>query len=51
MSAPESDTIWSALPVAGFILDRNNCIERMNPAAEEFLSASLRTIQGAPVWE
>ncbi|WP_372604643.1 nitrogen regulation protein NR(II) [Actibacterium sp.] len=47
----ERDIVWSALPVPSFILDRNNRIERMNPAAEQFLNTSTKALKGALVWE
>lgn len=50
MSEPR-DIIWSALPLPAFILDAENRISEINPAAEEFFLKSIRTLKGARVWE
>ncbi|SMX35132.1 two-component system sensor histidine kinase NtrB [Actibacterium lipolyticum] len=47
----ERDIIWSALPLPAFILDRDNRIAEINPAAEEFMNKSIRSLKGAQVWE
>ncbi len=50
MTARE-DIIWSALPLPAFILDAENRIVEINPAAEQFVNTSIRTLKGAQVWE
>lgn len=47
----ERDIIWSALPLPAFILDRDNRIREINPAAEQFVNKSIRSLRGAKVWE
>lgn len=45
------DIIWSALPLPAIILDADNRIAEINPAAEQFVNTSIRTLKGAQVWE
>ena len=45
------DAIWAALPVPGLILDAQDRIARINPAAEGFLNSSSRALAGVPVWD
>ncbi|MGB8624402.1 MAG: ATP-binding protein [Paracoccaceae bacterium] len=47
----ERDIIWSALPLPAFILDADNRISEINPAAEQFVNNSIRSVKGAQVWE
>ncbi|SEP60098.1 two-component system sensor histidine kinase NtrB [Thalassovita taeanensis] len=44
-------TIWSSLPVPGLIVDPQDLILDINPAAEGFLNASAKSIIGQPVWD
>ena len=46
-SAP--DRIWSALPVPGLLVGADNCIQGLNPAAESFLNAPQKSLEGKPV--
>lgn len=43
--------IWASLPVPALILDREDRITAINPAAEDFLNASARAVRGTPVWD
>ncbi|MEL6522049.1 MAG: ATP-binding protein [Pseudomonadota bacterium] len=45
------DAIWAALPSPGLLVDHNDQIVDMNPAAEAFLNTSPRHLMGAPVWD
>lgn len=47
----KKDKIWTALPTPALILDAENLISEMNPAAELFLNTGLKPMKGAPVWE
>ena len=51
MNAPEDLALWTSLPLPAFVLDAEDRIERVNPAAETFLNASARSLRGAPVWD
>ncbi len=46
-----SETIWISLPIPGLILDRDDLIREINPAAEQFLNTSARSLKGQPVWD
>ncbi|MFD2739322.1 nitrogen regulation protein NR(II) [Sulfitobacter aestuarii] len=43
--------IWASLPVPALILDPEDRIEEINPAAEDFLNASARSILGRGIWQ
>ncbi|MEQ9258076.1 MAG: ATP-binding protein [Roseovarius sp.] len=49
--SPSDDAVWTSLPVPALILDENDRIARINPAAEGFLMGSSRTMIGQPVWD
>ena len=49
MSAEEA--IWTSLPVPALMLDAQDRITRINPAAEGFLMSSARAVTGQPVWD
>ena len=47
-----SGTIWAALPVPALMIhrtERGECIADCNPAAEQFLSLSRRSVEGRPL--
>ncbi|MBC6438730.1 MAG: PAS domain-containing protein [Rhodobacteraceae bacterium] len=44
-------SLWVSLPVPVLILDARDWIRDVNPAAETFLNASKRSLEGHPVWE
>lgn len=44
-------TLWASLPVPAFLLDEEDRLDDVNPAAETFLNASLRAVKGQPVWD
>lgn len=45
------DAIWTSLPVPALVLDADDRIARINPAAEGFLMSSARAVTGQPVWD
>jgi len=45
------DIIWQALPLPALILDAQNRIAEINPAAEQFLMKSIRSLEGRAVGE
>jgi len=48
---PVDDAIWVSLPVPAMVLDGEDRITRINPAAEGFLMSSARAVAGQPVWD
>ncbi len=47
----DQDPIWASLPVPALVLDDNDMITRINPAAEGFLMTSSKALIGQPVWD
>lgn len=45
------EAIWNSLPVPALLIDPDEKIEDINPAAENFLNASARSMRGVPVWD
>ncbi len=45
------EAVWTSLPVPALVLDRDDRIARINPAAEGFLMSSARALVGQPVWD
>lgn len=43
--------LWASLPVPALILDAEDRIRDVNPAAETFLNASRKSLDGHPVWD
>jgi two-component system nitrogen regulation sensor histidine kinase GlnL len=43
--------LWASLPLPAFVIDRQDRIEEANPAAEEFMNASAKSLKGEPVWD
>lgn len=46
---PVPGVIWASLPVPALLVDAAGLIAEVNPAAETFLNASLRSLRGQPV--
>ena len=44
-----SAAIWASLPIPGLLIDRDDRIVEVNPAAEAFLNASERALNAAPI--
>ncbi|MEM6482114.1 MAG: ATP-binding protein [Pseudomonadota bacterium] len=47
----KDDAIWTSLPVPALILDPEDRIAQINPAAEGFFMTSAKAIHGMPVWD
>lgn len=47
----DAPAIWSSLPVPALMVDENDVIADINPAAESFLNASAKSMRGVPVWD
>jgi two-component system nitrogen regulation sensor histidine kinase GlnL len=45
------EAIWNSLPVPALLVDPQERIEDINPAAESFLNASAKSMRGVPVWD
>ncbi|MDV4144140.1 MULTISPECIES: two-component system sensor histidine kinase NtrB [Shimia] len=45
------EAIWNSLPVPALLVDPDELIEDINPAAESFLNASAKSMRGVPVWD
>ncbi len=45
------DMVWTSLPTPVLIVDADDAIVHMNPAAEQFLMASTKAATGRPVWD
>ena len=43
--------IWASLPIPTLLIDPEDHVQDVNPAAEGFFNASARNIVGAPVWD
>jgi two-component system nitrogen regulation sensor histidine kinase GlnL len=43
--------IWSSLPVPAVLIDPDENIGGVNPAAEGFMNSSAKTLIGQPVWD
>jgi two-component system nitrogen regulation sensor histidine kinase GlnL len=43
--------IWSSLPVPAILIDENERIADLNPAAEGFLNNSAKWLTGQPIWD
>jgi two-component system nitrogen regulation sensor histidine kinase GlnL len=46
-----NDSLWTALPVPGLLVDAQDLIQEVNPAAEGFLNASAKSMIGQPLWD
>ena len=45
------EAIWNSLPVPAVVLDAQDLIVEINPAAEGFFNLSQRAVQGEPLWD
>ena len=48
---PVPGVIWASLPVPALLIDAAGLIVDINPAAEDFLNASARSMKGQPVFD
>ncbi|HID66721.1 MAG TPA: PAS domain-containing sensor histidine kinase [Roseibacterium sp.] len=46
-----TDALWASLPMPALILDADDIIRDVNPAAETFLNASRKSLDGHPIWD
>ncbi len=46
-----STSLWASLPIPAVILDPADRIAEVNPAGEQFLNASAKSIKGSPIWD
>ncbi|QDY69040.1 two-component system sensor histidine kinase NtrB [Qingshengfaniella alkalisoli] len=51
MSSNWGDTLWNSLPVPALLLNEDDTIADITPAAESFLNMSRRSLAGSPVWD
>ncbi|MGR3272626.1 PAS domain-containing sensor histidine kinase [Thalassococcus profundi] len=51
MNAEFDASLWSSLPVPAILLDADQCIADMNPAAEGFMNNSAKWLLGQPIWD
>ena len=51
MNADFDNSLWSSLPVPAILLDADQCIADMNPAAEGFMNNSAKWLLGQPIWD
>ncbi|MGH1413171.1 MAG: two-component system sensor histidine kinase NtrB [Pelagimonas sp.] len=47
----QADPIWSSLPVPALLINADDCISGVNPAAEGFMNSSAKSLLGQPVWD
>ncbi|CUJ93058.1 Nitrogen regulation protein NR(II) [Shimia thalassica] len=47
----DTPALWNSLPVPALLVDPEDRIEDINPAAESFLNASAKSMRGVPVWD
>lgn len=47
----DATSIWNSLPVPALMVDENDLIQDINPAAENFLNLSAKSARGIPVWD
>ncbi len=47
----QNETIWMSLPLASIIIDEEDKISDLNPAAEGFLNSSAKALKGMPIWD
>ncbi|MCC7319506.1 MAG: PAS domain-containing protein [Rubellimicrobium sp.] len=48
---PSPDLLWQSLPVPAFLIGADGRAEAVNPAGEEFLNASARSLIGQPLFD
>ena len=51
MPLPPAAEIWSSIPVPAFLIETNGKTLSANPAAEEFMNASVKTLIGQPLFD
>ena len=51
MNAEKDLQLWSSLPIPAILLDADERIADMNPAAEGFMNNSAKWLMGQPIWD
>ncbi|MGB0661775.1 MAG: two-component system sensor histidine kinase NtrB [Mangrovicoccus sp.] len=51
MTVNSYESIWQSLPVPAFLLNPDDTIAELSPAAESFLNMSARSLSGHPIWD
>lgn len=51
MTLPAAGTIWNSLPTPTILIDAQDRIDAINPAAEAFLNLSAKSLRGHPIAE
>ncbi len=51
MSMTQTDQVWQALPIPGFLVDGRDRVAQINPAAENFLNTGRKSLTGRPLGE
>ena len=51
MKLPAPGIIWSSLPIPALLIDGDDLVSEVNPAAELFLNLSARALRGQPLLE
>ncbi|MEZ5883748.1 MAG: ATP-binding protein [Paracoccaceae bacterium] len=51
MTLPAPGIIWNSLPTPALLIDGNDLVTEINPAAELFLNLSARALRGQPLLE
>ena len=46
-----TSALWVSLPIPALIIDGDDKIADLNPAAEDFMNGSVKALVGAPVWD
>ncbi|MDG2403753.1 MAG: PAS domain-containing sensor histidine kinase, partial [Paracoccaceae bacterium] len=47
----QENALWASLPMPAVLLDENDLISELNPAAEGFFNMSCRAVIGGPIWD
>ena len=47
----QGDALWASIPVPALRVGADDLIRDINPAAEGFMNASVKTVVGTPVWD
>ncbi len=49
--SPQPGIIWASLPIPAFLVGPSDRIQDANPAAEDFLKSSAKSLRGTPVFD
>lgn len=51
MTQEWGETLWASLPIPALLLDEDDKIADVTPAAESFLNSSAKSLKGRPFWD